>query len=38
MNVIIPQQSSAVQIGVKEIHNKELPPVLYLLHGFYDIK
>lgn len=36
MNVIIPQQSSAGQIGVKEIHSKELPPVLYLLHGFSD--
>lgn len=36
MNVIIPQKSSAGQIGVKESHGKELSPVLYLLHGFSD--
>ncbi len=36
MNVIIPQKSSCKQIGVKEVQNKALPPVLYLLHGFSD--
>jgi len=36
MNVIIPQQSSGKQIGLKEVQAKSLPPVLYLLHGFSD--
>lgn len=36
MNVILPQNCSAGQIGIKEKKGRAYPPVLYLLHGYSD--